>query len=259
MASSERFGYEWGKYSYLTPIYETQLKAWISPLSEKDFVGKRLLDAGCGMGRNSYWPLTWGAKEVLAFDLDPRSVESAKANLAKFKNAKIETRSIYDIKWQNQFDLVLCVGVLHHLKWPIDALVNLYRALTPNGKLILWVYGYEGNEWIVRYVSPVRKLITSRLPVGVVHFLSYFVSIPLWIYLKLAKPRSGYLATLSQFIFWHMHSIVFDQLIPKIANYWTREEVEKLLQSADIHMFTIHKTPTGTGWTVIAEKANQFS
>ena len=64
LGSQERFGYEWKKYSQIIPEYEKQFLKWISPIEKKDFAGKKILDAGCGIGRNSFWPLTYGAKEV---------------------------------------------------------------------------------------------------------------------------------------------------------------------------------------------------
>ena len=60
MASEDRFGYEWDKYSDIYPDYEQQFLNWISPLDSEDFIGKDILDAGCGMGRNSYYALQYG-------------------------------------------------------------------------------------------------------------------------------------------------------------------------------------------------------
>src|SRR3989338_4637337 len=111
MASSERFGYEWQKYPALTPDYEEQFRAWISPLGQEDFVGKSFLDAGCGMGRNSYWPLEWGAAKAVAFDFDRRSVDAASRNLSAFPQAQVMFKSIYDISWSSEFDVAFSIGV----------------------------------------------------------------------------------------------------------------------------------------------------
>ena len=35
--------------------------------------GKDILDAGCGIGRNTYWPISYGAKSAIAFDMDDRT------------------------------------------------------------------------------------------------------------------------------------------------------------------------------------------
>src|SRR3972149_4697859 len=182
MGSVERFGYEWSRYAELDPNYEIQFRKWVAPLEPSFFSGKKVLDAGCGMGRNSYWPLKYGAKEVVAFDFDKRSVRRAKSTLSQFPNFKVELKSIYEVGFKDAFDIAFSIGVIHHLKDPRLALKNLVAALRPSGKLIIWVYGYEGNEWIVKFVDPVRKNITSKLPVGLIHFLSYLCSIPLWVF-----------------------------------------------------------------------------
>jgi len=254
MASSERFGYEWQKYSFLAPAYEEQFRAWIAPLTPLDFKNKTVLDAGCGMGRNSFWALEYGAREALAFDLDERSVESARKNLQEFYTAGVEQHSIYDINWRERFDIVMCIGVLHHLENPKSALINLFKALRPGGKLVLWVYSFEGNERLLTWLDPLRRYLTSKLPVSLVHAIAYLFSVPLWLYVHLFRSKDEYLGRLRGFDFWHVHSIVFDQLIPRVANYWRQSEVSNLVESAGIANFLIHNPPHGTGWTLIARK-----
>lgn len=254
MASANRFGFEWEKYSKIDPVYEQQFKNWVSPLSFNDFKNKSVLDAGCGMGRNSYWSLKWGAKELIAFDYDSRTVEAAKNTLASFKNAQVFLKSIYEIDWREKFDLVFSVGVIHHLSDPKLALKNLVKALKPGGKLVVWVYSHEGNEWVVYFVNPVRKFITSKLPLPILHFLTYFVSAPLWVFVKLFRGPSDYLRQLSGFKFWHIHSIVFDQLLPSVANYWKKAEVEELFSGLGLKEIDMHIPPNKCGWTIIAKK-----
>lgn len=254
MSSTKRFGYEWDKYASMDEKYEAQFRNWTHPLTPEDFKDKKILDAGCGMGRNSYWPLLWGAREAIAFDYDARSVAQAKKTLAAFANAYVEYRSIYETPWKNEFDIVFCIGVIHHLKDPEKALRNLVLALKPCGKLLIWVYSYEGNEWIARYVNPIRKQVTSKLPLPLVHFLSYFCSIPLWIFVKIRRGPSAYLKQLSTFRFWHVHSIVFDQLIPEVANYWSKTEVEALAGDIGLSEVKVYSPPNRLGWIMLGRK-----
>ena len=93
MSSEKRFGYEWNKYSFMNPAYEGQFRGWIYPLTNEDFKGKIVLDAGCGMGRNSYWPLNWGAEKVISFDYDKRSVEVAQKLSANFPIQKLYSKA----------------------------------------------------------------------------------------------------------------------------------------------------------------------
>jgi len=254
MSSEDRFGFEWQKYCQIDPNYEIHFEQWFYPLTKKDFLGKKVLDAGCGMGRNSYWAKKWGADYVVAFDYDKRSVEAAKDNLKEFNNVKVGFKSIYEIDWENEFDIVFSVGVIHHLEDPQKAIKNLIQTLKPGGTILLHVYSYEGNKWLVRFIDPIRKNITSKLPVGLTHFMSYFFSIPLWVFIKVFKGPTPYLKLLSKFKFWHVHSIVFDQLIPKIAHYWRREEAFNLLsQYKNLENVQIYPV-NNNSWTILGIK-----
>ena len=140
------------------------------------------------------------------------------------------------------------------MKYPKLAINKLISALRPGGVILIWVYSYEGNEWIEKLVSPIRKKITSKLPVSFLHHLTYVLSIPLFIYLKIFNPQNQYYKQISQFSFDHLHSIIFDQLLPEIAHYWTKEEACSLLKQSDLREISIHKPPNGMGWTVIGKK-----
>lgn len=254
MGSAERFGYEWARYSHLDANYEAQFLKWAHPLEPEWFKGKSVLDAGCGMGRNAYWCLRYGAAKLVAFDYDERSVDATKKTLRDFGSARVQRGDIETFDIDERFDLVISIGVIHHLEHPQKALANLARLLKPGGKLLIWVYGYEGNEWIVRYVNPIRSKVTSRLPIGLTHALSYVCSAPLYAYLRIIPQKRQYLRQLSTFGFAHVHSIVFDQLLPRIANYWKQSEVQQLMRSVP-GIGTVEVYPVNEmSWTAIGTK-----
>lgn len=250
--SQERFGYEWNKYNQIIPEYELQFLKWIFPLEKKDFKNKIVVDAGCGIGRNSYWPLIYGAKRLIAFDYDKRTVEVARKNLSNFKNAEIFFQSLYDLNLKNKADIAFSIGVIHHLENPHLAIKKLVESVKKNGIILIWVYGYEGNELIFKYINPLRR-ITSRLPLKITNLVAYLFSIPLYTYVKLSPQKSPYLKQLSKFRFWHTHSIVFDQLIPKIANYWKKQEALNLFKNKGLKDIRIHQVNKNS-WTVIGRK-----
>jgi SAM-dependent methyltransferase len=232
--SPDRFGYEWHAYSELRPEYEEQFRRWTAHLQPQDWRGLTFLDVGCGMGRNSYWPMTYGAAGGLAIDVDERSLAAARRTLAPFPSVRVETRSAYDIGCRDAFDLVYAIGVIHHLQEPQRALAQMAAAARPGGRVLIWVYGLENNRWIVTLVDPLRKALFSRLPVGGVHHLALYPTAVLWLLLRLGAGRIAYFRLLRQFTFRHLRSIVFDQMLPKIAHYWPRATVERMLHEQSL-------------------------
>jgi len=252
--TSERFGYQWDKYNWLDPLFKDQMLNWIGPLHPDDFEGKRVLDVGCGMGRLSYWALMWGAERVTAFDYDERSVARARKTLKEFKNAEVLFESAFEMKWRDEFDLAFSIGVIHHLEHPKLAVENMVKALKPGGTFLIWVYGYEGFGWLLWFLNPLRKYVTSRLPLAFVHVLAYFFSVPWWLFMKIFKGPSSYFKQMSGFPFWFVHLVVFDQLIPEIANYWTKREVQELVTGIGLREFEIYRPSNASGWIVVGKK-----
>ncbi|MFB3788626.1 MAG: class I SAM-dependent methyltransferase [bacterium] len=251
MSVEQRFGYEWEKYRELDPYYESQFQQWLGPITPDFIRGRRVLDAGSGMGRNSYWCAKWGAADIVAFDNDDRTIQAARSLLGEFPNVRVEKRSIYDIPYENEFDFVFSAGVIQFLENPGCAVINLIRALKPGGTLLLWVYAREGNERFLRLVDPVRKHVTSKLPPPVLDWLTYLVSIPFFGYVKIFRPRGAYFRQLRDFRFRHIHLIIFDHLLPPVARYYTREEALALihgLENPACHFVNQNS------WTVIGQK-----
>jgi 2-polyprenyl-3-methyl-5-hydroxy-6-metoxy-1,4-benzoquinol methylase len=250
--TQHQFGYEWNLYREILPIHKEQFCRWIAPIKLEFFKDKIFMDAGCGVGRNSYWPLLEGARSGYAFDYDRRTVEVARENLNRFQNCTIDFQSIYDINFENQFDIVICIGVLHHLSEPNKALENLVRAIKFEGTLILWVYAYEGNERYLKWINPIRTAITSRLPLPITRFIAKLLTILLkiWLWFPQRKP---YFQLLQKMSFRHIESIVFDQLLPTIAYYWKKNEILSMVTKLPLKNIQLKHT-NNLSWTVIANK-----
>jgi SAM-dependent methyltransferase len=254
LGSPDRFGYEWTHFSEVIPEYEEQFAAWVQPLEAKDLAGRYLVDAGCGNGRNTAWMSKWGARRILAFDVEEATVAVARRNLDGLDGVSVAVQSIYDatLPDEEQPDIAFCIGVVHHLADPVGAVRSLASLVKPGGRVLIWVYGREGNEKLLSFLEPTRK-ITARVPMTVVSVISWVLTVPLFLYLKTPVHKSQYLRLASTFRFWHLRSIVLDQLLPRIANYWTEDEARQV--SADAGLLDIITTSVnGMSWSVLGTK-----
>jgi SAM-dependent methyltransferase len=252
--SPERFGYSWERFSTLTTAQERQFMAWTSPIDRSTgWRGASFLDAGCGAGRNSYWPMTYGASQGVAFDLDERSLAAARANLMRFPQVQVETGSIYDIPYENRFDIVFSIGVVHHLSDPEKAVRELVKGAKPGGRVLVWLYGRENLGFYITILDPARKALFSWAPLSFVRLAALFPAAVLKVMLELGFTPLAYLKMLKSFPFEHLHHIVFDQMLPRTARYYRREEAVQLLAQAgltNIEAFHVNKI----SWTVVGTK-----
>jgi SAM-dependent methyltransferase len=250
--SPERFGYSWDHYADLLPQHEEQFLRWTA-LDKSFWKGIRFLDGGCGIGRNSYWPMTYGARGGLAVDVDDRTLARARKNLESFPDLEVRKQSIYEIAESDTFDIAFSIGVIHHLSDPDAAVARLVRAVKPGGSVLIWLYGRENNGWIVHLFNPLRHALFSRLPPRLVHALSWPLTALLWCLLRLGIPPGAYYRLVRGFSFDHLRAIVFDHMIPRIALYYTRAEAENLLARAglgDIRITWVNEN----SWSVIGRK-----
>lgn len=97
-------------------------------------------DAGTGFGQYSYFmykklqPI-----KILSVDVKKDWIEDARDFFLKIEadNIKFETEDLLQIDHENKFDLILCVDVMEHIADDRKVFQNFYRALKPNGCLLI--------------------------------------------------------------------------------------------------------------------------
>lgn len=113
-----------------------------------DLSGFRVLDIGARDGLFSFECEKRGAKEVIALDYcssDTTGFEIAK----KILNSKVEwiTANVYEIDALNlgEFDLILFLGVIYHLRHPYLALDKIHDLLKIGGTVIVESHIIDGG------------------------------------------------------------------------------------------------------------------
>ena len=251
--SPDRFGHSWNIFNEILPVHEEQFLRWTTGIDKSTWRGKSFLDVGCGIGRNSYWPLSYGAASGLGIDIDQRTLTAARRNLESFSDAHVDNRSAYEIGESGRFDIAFSIGVIHHLDKPDQAIREMSKAIKPGGTVLVWLYGYENNEWLIRYFNPARKFLFSKMPLPIVYALSLPATILLWLFLKTGLGRTEYMRLIRTFSFRHLRAIVYDHMIPEIANYYTKEKAVQLLENANLDDVQAHWV-NEMSWTVIGTK-----
>jgi SAM-dependent methyltransferase len=130
-----------------------------------DFRGKRVLDAGTGTGHRliaaaRVHPQT----EFVAVDLcdPPLAIARAAAAAAGVANVTfLQHDLMHDEADLGRFDVVLCMGVLHHLTDPGAGLARLARFVADDGLLFAYIYGALGSAERLRRKEMIA-LLTGR-------------------------------------------------------------------------------------------------
>ena len=241
-ATAANFGWQWQHFTQEDERYAEQFLGWIAPVRPEFFKDKVVLEGGCGKGRHTQLAARWGARDVIGIDLSA-AVESAFAATRFLENAHIIQADIYHLPLRRAFDYAFSVGVLHHLPDPRAGFISLAGKVKAGGHLSAWVYGAENNEWITRWINPLRERVTSRMSRRALLHLSKLPTVAVYTATKLIygplnrKPGTtalarrlfynDYLSAISRFGWREQHTIVFDHLVAPTAFYISRAEFDE--------------------------------
>jgi len=254
------FGEQWTQYRENEGYYASKefLQNVAGPLLSLDeIVGKKVADIGSGTGRIVNMLLDAGARKVVA--VEPSDAFDVLMENTRPRADRVEALRITGDKLPAtaQVDLVVSVGVIHHIPDPAPVVKAVYDALVPGGKVLFWVYGMEGNELYLSLVNPMRKL-TTRLPHFALDGLSEILTTGLDAYMAIGKrvtlPLGGYLKNvLGPCTRTVRKMTVYDQLNPAYAKYYRGVEARELLESAGFENVQLYHRH-GYSWTVLGQK-----
>jgi SAM-dependent methyltransferase len=237
--TARNFGWQWTRFTQEDERYAEQFLGWLKPVKPDFFRGKIVLEAGCGKGRHTKLAATWDAQEIVGVDLGD-GVESAFELTKNLPNSHIVQADIYKLPFKRAFDYAFSVGVLHHTPDPKKSFVSLASKVKSGGHISAWVYGAENNEWITRFVNPVRESFTSKLDLPMLFLLSAVPTFAVFLSTKLIyRPLNRTMKPLARHLFYNeylnhlgsfgwreQHNIVFDHLVAPTAFYISKPEFE---------------------------------
>lgn len=125
----------------------------------------RILDAGCGSGVSTEYLVHLNPQaQVVGIDLSAGTLEVAKERCKRSGADRVEFHhlSLYDVEQlPGEFDLINCVGVLHHLPDPIRGIQALAKKLAPGGLMHIFVYG-ELGRWEIQLMQKAITLLQGN-------------------------------------------------------------------------------------------------
>ncbi|MFM7449384.1 MAG: class I SAM-dependent methyltransferase [Leptolyngbyaceae cyanobacterium] len=125
----------------------------------------RILDAGCGTGVGTEYLVHLNPDAtVVGIDLSAVALAVAKERCQKSGATRVEFHhlSLFDVdQLPGEFDLINCVGVLHHTPDPIRGIQALAKKLAPGGLLHIFVYG-ELGRWEIQLMQEAISLLQGN-------------------------------------------------------------------------------------------------
>ena len=156
------FGDEWNKFSEILPEHEIEFHQYFDLIDLKFYKNSRICDLGCGNGRWSYF-LRDHCRELVLVDFS-QSIFIARDNLRDSQNAVFIMADVLDLPLRENFaDLVICLGVLHHL--PTNALKTARSLAKLAPKILIYLYYALDNrppyfKFLLKFVTFLRKRVS---------------------------------------------------------------------------------------------------
>src|SRR5579864_2720108 len=165
---ADAFGAQWKRYRLTqldsfsgVPITEERIRRCLGEELWTSLSGKQVLECGCGAGRFTEILLKQGAL-VTSIDLSD-AVEANQQNFPQSPTHRIAQADILHLPFKaEQFDMVLCLGVIQHTPNSEQSMNALVRQVKPGGWLVMDHYTYNLSEFTKS--AALLRFLFKRLP-----------------------------------------------------------------------------------------------
>ncbi|WP_444995540.1 methyltransferase domain-containing protein [Aliikangiella sp. IMCC44359] len=138
-----------------------------TPPKQLDKNNINILVAGCGTGKQVIeLAKTYPKSKILAVDLSIKSLAYAKRKAEEYQISNVEflNADILDLpQIKRQFDVIECIGVLHHMASPLDGWQILKDLLLPHGVMKIGLYSKLARQPIIeaKKIIQIKNLETT--------------------------------------------------------------------------------------------------
>jgi SAM-dependent methyltransferase len=246
------FATSWNTVGEGSVYTRDQFLDWFEPIEPESIEGSSVLEMGFGNGSLLYHVGACRPARLSGVELGD-TLERTRKNLKHLPDGMLDLhRGDLTAISLGQFDLVYCIGVLHHLEHPERGFEAVLRHTRPGGRFHCWVYGREGNGVVVHVIDPIRR-VTSTLPWWLAKYgVAMPLAMPYYAYAKTLKFASRHITSrggrellrqlpLEQYSQWiaerpfsFFHHVAFDQLVTPRTHYIMRETIEAWLERPEI-------------------------
>lgn len=176
--------------------------------SYEQYVGKRVLDVGAGVGNLTKFLLN-RCEFVFAIDIFEHQIETMKKRFEKYPNFSAKNFNILEDDLEElkkyKFDTIICINVLEHLENDKIAIDRMKFLLTKGGRIIILVpawkklfsYMDKNVGHYRRYDRRELQTLASKCHMRVLEnkYFNFWGIIPYFLKGKLSKNRGGSFST----------------------------------------------------------------
>ena len=264
----ESFGEEWSKFNYFD---EKEIENIgneyfdIVDFSKYD-EQSTVLDVGCGTGR---WSIYLSSKFSNVYAMDPSKAIYAAANLTKdIPGVHLIKASAENIPFEDEtFDLVISLGVLHHIPDTQKALNTIVKKVNKGGQCLIYLYYALDNRSffykMIFYTSSFFRFFISKSPSFLkkitCDLIAIFVYLPFILLSKLVKTVLGEkwgnkipLSYYSNKSFNVIRNDSLDRFGTPLEQRFSKKQIEKMMNKAGLR--DIKFSNNQPYWHVIGQK-----
>ena len=193
----------------------------------------RIWVAGCGTNQAVFTALRFPEADVLGTDISTQSLAICQRSASQLgiKNLRLEERSLNTVTYSNEFDFIICTGVIHHNANPEISLSGLSEALKPGGAIELMVYNYFHRILTTAYQKAIRHVLGGDAPSGLETQL--MLTRRLIDKFPLSNSMSEFLRAQKD----NPEEALVDELLQPVEHSYTVESMGRLLNSAGLEFW----------------------